>query len=469
MKTLSAIVLGATALASSLNAATFDLNTEIRTVMQDPRAPDVSDLQWQRESYNAIIESARTARLSHGNPYIGETVSLPPNETITVPIGSGNLTNKTVFNIRYMSGLFRDDVWGDDEDIIYLTGDTWNYDNDILEVRAGTIILVAALQNDQKEGAMTPQMIDDLANAYVTDPYPGGLCQSLLYSNWNRTSWLHISGTMMARGNDLVPVIITSDSNENRSYDFKGIWLYNGIFDYCFYTNSQVFCCWPNTLIAHCVLTNHLESGRNGSGWAVANYFGDAHNECEDMGGEQSNNHVAFYNVFEQHWSNAITLHDNAIVELRFNSFIGTGGVGTLSNTTADSRLTLRGNSIPVTPMAVWNGCSINIDAKSNWWGTTNTSTINQRIHDQIDESTVGLVTYQPIISNPPLPWTGGEDSDGDGQPDWQEILDGSNPDDGSSKMPVTNFISLAALIFAIIIVAVIRNRKLILHKGNLN
>ncbi|OHB38481.1 MAG: hypothetical protein A2Y09_04135 [Planctomycetes bacterium GWA2_39_15] len=48
----------------------------------------------------------------------------------------------------------------------------------------------------------------------------------------------------------------------------------------------------------------------------------------------------------------------------------------------------------------LWNGNSYgssNLDAKNNWWGTTDDSTIQGKIYDWIDDTTKGLVDYSPF------------------------------------------------------------------------
>ena len=48
----------------------------------------------------------------------------------------------------------------------------------------------------------------------------------------------------------------------------------------------------------------------------------------------------------------------------------------------------------------LWNGNSYgssNLDAKNNWWGTTDDSTIQGKIYDWIDDTTKGFVDYSPF------------------------------------------------------------------------
>lgn len=72
----------------------------------------------------------------------------------------------------------------------------------------------------------------------------------------------------------------------------------------------------------------------------------------------------------------------------------------------------------------LWNGNAVgssNLDAKNNWWGTTDDSTIQGKIYDWIDDTTKGLVDYSPFETTlrtdcPISPPTGLTDTAGSGQ-----------------------------------------------------
>jgi len=44
-----------------------------------------------------------------------------------------------------------------------------------------------------------------------------------------------------------------------------------------------------------------------------------------------------------------------------------------------------------------------NIDGTNNWWGTTNTDSIDARIYDYHDDITLGIVLYEPILTSPAI------------------------------------------------------------------
>jgi len=49
----------------------------------------------------------------------------------------------------------------------------------------------------------------------------------------------------------------------------------------------------------------------------------------------------------------------------------------------------------------IWNATGNVIDATNNWWGTTNTDSIDARIWDYYDDITLGKVLYDPILTSP--------------------------------------------------------------------
>ncbi|MFA5034024.1 MAG: T9SS type A sorting domain-containing protein [bacterium] len=57
-------------------------------------------------------------------------------------------------------------------------------------------------------------------------------------------------------------------------------------------------------------------------------------------------------------------------------------------------------NNIYATGYAVSNSDSFDIDARYNYWGTVDTNTINAKIYDFYDNSTMGIVCYQPFLTD---------------------------------------------------------------------
>jgi hypothetical protein len=41
------------------------------------------------------------------------------------------------------------------------------------------------------------------------------------------------------------------------------------------------------------------------------------------------------------------------------------------------------------------------LDATNNWWASTSTATINDKIWDYFDDPTLGIVNYAPMLTGP--------------------------------------------------------------------
>ena len=75
-----------------------------------------------------------------------------------------------------------------------------------------------------------------------------------------------------------------------------------------------------------------------------------------------------------------------------------------VNNSTALSgsgpRTVFNNNFINSSRYAIYNGDS-SLLASNNYWGTTNTTLIDQMIYDMNDNVLYGLVTYTPILTAP--------------------------------------------------------------------
>ena len=65
------------------------------------------------------------------------------------------------------------------------------------------------------------------------------------------------------------------------------------------------------------------------------------------------------------------------------------------------ARLSAIYNNIEGNNQSVYLTSSNNLNATNNWWGTTNTQTISQSIHDFNDDSTLGKVEFVPFLTEP--------------------------------------------------------------------
>jgi hypothetical protein len=91
-------------------------------------------------------------------------------------------------------------------------------------------------------------------------------------------------------------------------------------------------------------------------------------------------------------------------------SYYGITGSGTIqSNTITGNKVGIQGpnTNVPITQNNIFGNTansivltiSQNIDATNNWWGTTDSQTINQTIHDYKNDFAVGTVTYMPFLT----------------------------------------------------------------------
>ena len=46
-------------------------------------------------------------------------------------------------------------------------------------------------------------------------------------------------------------------------------------------------------------------------------------------------------------------------------------------------------------------GMQVDINVANNWWGTTDTTTIEEKIYDYHDDFNLGEATYTPILTEP--------------------------------------------------------------------
>jgi hypothetical protein len=96
--------------------------------------------------------------------------------------------------------------------------------------------------------------------------------------------------------------------------------------------------------------------------------------------------------------SNGIYLSTPATVILTGCSVINNTvyGIGTYSGIVTINNSNIYGN----TTYDYQNLNTTNQNAKSNWWGTTNTTTINSKIYDKNDVSSYGTVDYSSYLSS---------------------------------------------------------------------
>jgi len=97
------------------------------------------------------------------------------------------------------------------------------------------------------------------------------------------------------------------------------------------------------------------------------------------------NNEISGIDTFGSVWMTYSTVADNGGDSIA----LGYGGSIHYSNIYNNSEYNVR------------NTGSLNVNATNNWWGTTNTTIIEEDIYDYFDDYNLGVVFYQPFIDSP--------------------------------------------------------------------
>jgi len=93
------------------------------------------------------------------------------------------------------------------------------------------------------------------------------------------------------------------------------------------------------------------------------------------------------YGIYLRDNTNNATILDNTFTANRVGIF------------NPSYQLTVTGNSfVDNTKYDIWAGSSA-VSAKSNWWGTTDRSAIDQKIYDSKDDFSLGTVVYVPFLA----------------------------------------------------------------------
>jgi len=105
--------------------------------------------------------------------------------------------------------------------------------------------------------------------------------------------------------------------------------------------------------------------------------------------------------IFSGGWTGIPTVANNTVVDCRngisFPDYLNPEGL---------DRVSILYNNIYGNAYAVEVGKKdprITINVTYNWWGTTNTSLIDEKIYDQKDDRRLSLVNYMPILSSPSM------------------------------------------------------------------
>jgi predicted outer membrane repeat protein len=98
--------------------------------------------------------------------------------------------------------------------------------------------------------------------------------------------------------------------------------------------------------------------------------------------------------------SGAVAIQENLVL---YNTAFGSEGGGGIEVSKGQPTLN-RNDLLSNSPRQLRNGnpaSSPNLDARDNWWGTTNEANIQSGIWDGNDSSSLGVVNWQPYLDVP--------------------------------------------------------------------
>jgi hypothetical protein len=126
-----------------------------------------------------------------------------------------------------------------------------------------------------------------------------------------------------------------------------------------------------------------------------------------------SGNTVSYCNVGIQ-GSDFATITNNLIIDNNCGILVGYLGGDIKENTVARNRIGIRQFTTSIPSLAISNnnfenngynyyitGEGFNANAPQNWWGTTNTTSISQTIHENKNNFDFGTVAFTPFLTTP--------------------------------------------------------------------
>lgn len=418
----------------------FDLEREVARVMLDPRVPDALNpkweyyAKWQRASYQPIIDAVRAARERRGNIYQQQKEKWILTDQITVP---GNITNKDTLTIRYVAGQadgsVKKFIWGDDEDVVCLTGQVQIHAHQTLEIRPGAIVIAAAFLDEVNKGAAPEKMRRLLIDFFRENTDPGQwdyhINKAMQEHGFQKDQWfghiivLGIGGTFLARGKEEQPIVMVSESstNETTPLDWHGPIYGTGVMDYCLVSDNMIIKNGgPQVAFARSFCDDNCVC-HAGYGTIVANRFYRAFNGAVELTGA-----AEFYrNAVYCPWGGGVRADDygpdKAFPAQIHDNLVYLNNIGIITNYVG--RVTIHQNTIvpdPGFPFCIINESRTDVSAESNYYGTNDPVEIDNRIKDKRDDAKLGEVKFRPWLTSP--------DSDLDGLTDDEEQKLGTDP-----------------------------------------
>lgn len=200
---------------------------------------------------------------------------------------------------------------------------------------------------------------------------------------------------LIAKGTREHPIAVFSDNHNPTMYDYFQWGWENGLVEYTIAEDSNLTDSWTsNTLTARSKFHNHLESGRNGAGYVIANYFGDCWNECVAIFPNQLS--TISFNVFNNPLNNAIGIGSSQRVEITYNC-ISKGAICVGPDRTQSGTLIIHDNILDSLENI---GSPIPINAQQNYWQTVLPTQVASRV--LLENQSAAPIDYSNWLTAPP-------------------------------------------------------------------
>jgi len=256
-------------------------------------------------------------------------------------------------------------------------------------------------------------------------------------------------GTLRAIGTPEEPIRFTSDAAEPIHRDWGAILFINStdnVISYSIIEYGQITVISSNISLTHSISRWSWGAGiffLNGTGLLEYNRFYENGHNCIELenystvtiryneiynatqggvGVFDGSSAVIEHNVIFGNHDNGVVLEDDAYASISYNTIrdngngIAIGGFSSANlmyNTVKENNrygLSTYGpnaslsvhytNILNNTLEEVYVDSNLDINAKNNWWGTTNESVIDEEIFDYYDDPTCGVVDYKPCLTS---------------------------------------------------------------------
>jgi len=214
---------------------------------------------------------------------------------------------------------------------------------------------------------------------------------------------LRVLGRLLARGTAGAPIVFTSAAAEPRPLDWSYVLIFTSgkrnIIDHCRfqYAFSGLQVHFSTASVTNSRFVHNREGMR----------FGRAHLDISGNTFSDNSTGVRFTRM-----EGPVTFSGNRVTGNRIGIFLAPSGQNIRDFFEPDrsgrpwntGRLTITGNDIfeniwynfDLGEKQIWD-----LDARNNWWGTTDTAIIRQKIYDKHRDQTLGRVVFTPFATAP--------------------------------------------------------------------